>query len=131
MTKLEQEIEKRGWELVKTRDDQKSLPISEISLSEFVHQFEEYATWDVMLKRAETISALFPQQQAELLLKEQAVIPESWRTFNIVFPGTIWKSVTGELHCPFLRWNGEAWCFDFYWFAYDFHHNDRFITKAK
>lgn len=123
-----EKLKKKGWELIKNTTDYTVQSATQLKLVEFVTQFEEYVTWGEMLKRAELNRAGYIQAQAEFLLAHAATLPLEWRIYNLIFPGTIWKSITGNLHCPYLVWKNGAWQLGFYWFLYDFHHNDRLLT---
>lgn len=115
-----------GWNLMNDKD-QDRLNIDKFSLYPFVTSSEEYATWDMMLNRAKNIAAYGNQDLAEQLLNEQKNIPEDWKKHNIIFPNTLWKSVTGHILCPYLSFKDNKWTLNYYWFLYDFHHNDRFL----
>lgn len=117
-----------GWELIANESEQKIVRASELKTVEFVHEFEEYVTWDELLKRAKSSNSMYTQDQADLLLDESETIPIEYRQYNLIFPGTIWQSLTGNFHCPYLVWRDNKWCLDFYWFLYDFHHNDRLLA---
>ena len=115
-----------GWNLINDKN-QELFSISKFTLYQFVTSAEEYITWDMMLDRAKGIGAYGSQNLAEHILEEQNNIPEEWKKYNIVLPNTTWKSVTGHSLCPYLSFKNNKWVLQYYWFLYDFHHNDRFL----
>lgn len=115
-----------GWNLMIDRK-QELFSVSKLSLYQFVTSAEEYVTWDMMLARSRNVRAYGSQNFAEHLLENQNGIPKEWEKFKIILPNTIWKSMTGHSLCPYLSFKNRRWTLNYYWFLYDFHHNDRFL----
>jgi hypothetical protein len=117
----------KRWEITENRYFKFGC-VNQLGIIPFVFEHEEYVTWYDMLDRSVIYGAVGNQAFAELLLLESEAILPSWREFQLVFPFTIWKSNTGHLHCPYLYYNNNSWMMSYYWFLYDFHHNDRFVS---
>lgn len=129
MSKYEEIALEKGWKIIENKPDCiASFDTKDLKIFQFAGLNEEYVTWDLMIKRAKESSAVGSQGLAELMLKYQIDIPEEWRLYNLIFPHTIWRSTTGHMLCPFLSFKEGAWCLSYYWFLFDFHHNDRFLV---
>ena len=115
-----------GWKLFEESQEEIK-DINDFSLYPFVTSSEEYATWDMMLDRARKFNAYGSQNIAEYFLSNQKNIPTEWQKYNIIFPNTTWESSTDHKLCPYLSYRTDKWVLDYYWFLYDFHHNDRFM----
>ncbi len=100
-------------------------------LAEFLKQGESYVKGDVMAGRAKEIGADLGQKHAEFLLENQNLIPEDYRKFYLVFPGTIWRDSGGGRRVPYLGWNGKQWYLCFYWLDDDWLGNDRLLRPRK
>jgi hypothetical protein len=124
------DLRRYGWNLIDDEGDVPLLPAPDLCLVAFVNCSEEYVTWDEMLKRARQARAVSTIANAELLLLAPLAIPEGWRTYRILFPGTVWRSRTRQLHCPGLTWSNDAWQLELVWFLFDFHATDRFIRPG-
>jgi hypothetical protein len=49
----------------------------------------------------------------DYLLKNQHLIPESWKGKAIFFWGDIYRSADGGLYVRYLYWNGDEWCWSY------------------
>jgi len=101
-----------GWELIENIDTQ---GVPELEPAEFLHEGETHIKGDVMFGRAVELGNRAGQQHAERLLSRQEIIPEEWRKFYLVFPGTKWCNSLGFLLVPYLRWYGARWYLDWDW----------------
>lgn len=71
----------------------------------FLNDEESYITGDEMDERAKELEANLGQQHAEYLLEHQSDIPEKFRNYYLVFPGTKWRNPGGRRGVPCLDWD--------------------------
>ncbi len=123
----------------KTRDGWKYLsdtkePTGELALElvEFLKEGETFINGEELIKRAEEKHILLGQRHAEALLKNQGTIPEEWRRYYLVFPGSVLQIIPrGARRVPYLSWDGRRWCLLFHWFGNDFHSGGRLVGSRK
>lgn len=77
---------------------------------ELVYPLKEGASWgrnDDVLRMARSIGANLGKYHLLFLLRHHKEIPEEYKEFHILFPGTIWRpSGRGDAsYFPVLRWN--------------------------
>ena len=82
-----------------------------------------------LLERAKKISALVGQHHAEALSKSQNVIPEEWKEYMLIFPGTVWLTPNGGYYMPYLYWleNQNCWLLSFGRLDRDFGSHNRLV----
>ena len=68
---------------------------------------------ELVIRARGDLKANWGQQDAEFLLDNQHLIPESFRDRYIVFTGTIWQGRGGDPIVAFLNWNGSKWHLNF------------------
>jgi hypothetical protein len=96
-----------GWELVENVElSDKKLTLQ---FDEFLKRDESYVKGTIMMDRAKGMGSLAGQLHAERLLDQQESIPKELRNFYFVFTGTVWCNPDGDLHVPYLYWNGVKW----------------------
>jgi len=120
-----------GWEL---KSDNGKMLVGTVTLELFEVLQEgdgDYISGDEMMKRAQKLGVDWNQKTAEFLLTNQHLIPESWRGYYIIFPGTVWQGSDGCHRVPYLHWRGRRWALDFYWLGYDWGEDDRFLCLSK
>lgn len=127
MMSQKQMLHEIGWGIESDRDEDVR-SACRLAVRQFVMPCEEYATWDVMQDRAAGCGALGTQRLAEFLLRNSDDIPAEWRAYALIFPQTVWTSITGHALCPCLEFRDGAWMLGYHWFLYDFHHDDRFLV---
>ncbi|OGZ61016.1 MAG: hypothetical protein A2919_00760 [Candidatus Spechtbacteria bacterium RIFCSPLOWO2_01_FULL_43_12] len=113
-----------GWELVQDGPQRHSSSLSPIG---FLLPDEEYIWLKELRERAIAFGAYAGQSTAEWLFDNQDVISAKWRRFNLVFPATMWRDLTGSLRIPYLAWTGEQWDMMFYWADQKFNSLDRIM----
>ncbi|MEK7537295.1 MAG: hypothetical protein AAB584_02540 [Patescibacteria group bacterium] len=85
-----------GWELVE--DATSPVGTLELELSEFLKQGEDSVKGKVMRERAKKSGPMMlGERHARALFEKQERIPEAWRKFYLVFPGTVWRPVCSVL----------------------------------
>jgi len=117
-----------GWELVE--DAATPFGILELELVEFLKQDEEYVHGNIMRERAKS-GLMLGERHARALIEQQENIPEAWRKFYLVFPGTVWRNRDGGPRVPYLLWFGGGWGLGFHWLKYDFPRYARFVSLRK
>lgn len=80
-----------------------------LELIEVLQGDESYVAGDELIKRALSLRALQGQRCAEALLRHSDNIPEDWRPFILLFPGTVWETLEGDEYIPCLVWREGGW----------------------
>ena len=117
---------KDGWELM---EDVPFPGTGEATfvLAEFLKDDESAVRGDVMVARAKEMGGMTGQWHAEQLLTRENDIPEEWREFYLVFPGTVWRDPRGDHDIPCLRWNGDRWYLHWFWLVDCWDSDVRFV----
>jgi len=100
---------KQGWKLRRDVGKVTLLPIIGLELVSFYLPREKMVTGFELMERAQKMGANLGQLQAEYVLINQIFIPENWRSFVLLFPGTVWIT-NSKIHynaIPLLEWNKE------------------------
>jgi len=118
-----------GWELVE--DSTAPVGTIELELNEFLREGEEFVKGEVMRERSKQLGFVLGERHARALLKRQDRIPEAWRQYYLVFPGTVWRDHDGFLGVPYLRWYGGQWDLGFRWIGGDFCRSGRVVAPRK
>lgn len=114
-----------GWELVEDVREPAEIAIGDLRLATFLNHDEQYVTGDTMRERAKNIGANLGQRHAEHFLDHQEEIPESYRPYWLIFPGTVWRGRDGALLVPCLHWDGGRWLLSFDWLGHRFRSHGR------
>lgn len=101
--------------------------------AELVEFLEEKKSIDgyAMLSRATEIGDCLDQHHAEAILRNSEMIPEDWRRYILVFPGTVWCDHNGYHLVSYLSWNTFGWYLNFYWLDLNFNRIHRFVRLGK
>lgn len=102
-----------------------------LELVEFLKEGETFINGEELVKRTKKKDVLLGQRHAEALLRNQDVIPEEWRNYYLVFPGSVLRSSLGDRRVPYLFWNDGRWCLYFYWLELHFRSGDRLVFPRK
>lgn len=118
-----------GWKYLSDAKE----PTGELTLElvEFLEQGETFISGQELVKRAKKRNALLGQRHAEALLRNQGVIPEEWRNYYLVFPGSVLQDPGSYRGVPCLAWRGDRWCLDFGWLGDDFDSGGRLALPRK
>lgn len=119
---------KDGWKLLA------DVPLGgepTLELAEFLRDGESYVSGEIMLARAMELGQMAGQSHAERMLVLASKIPESWRAFVPVFPGTVWRDQDGDRFVPYFYRYGGRWfllwhCLDGGWGR-----DDRLVRLSK
>lgn len=106
--RLPKGMKEDGWKL----KGDTSFPLGgelRLELVEVLQGNESYVAGNELKKHALSVKASQGQQCAETLLLHSDKIPEDWRPFILLFPGTVWESPGGDEFIPCLAWREEKW----------------------
>lgn len=126
---FQHDMTKEAWELVE--DVEGTQYPHQLELAPFLLKGESYIKGEELVERAKKMQANLGQRQAEYLLDHQDKIPEEWRQYYLVFPGTTWRGRGGFRSVPYLRWDGERWCLGFAWLGSVFDSGDRLLRPRE
>ena len=99
----------------------------ELELIKFLEPSESYIKGDVMFDRAKRLGNRAGQQHLERLLAQHDSIPEEWRPYYLVAPGTKCRLSVGDLIVPCLYWRGGKWGLIWDWLGRQWRSNDRLV----
>lgn len=106
--------------------------VRNLELVPFLKRGEYYVNSEEMARRARVeLDANFGQHDAEWVFAHQHEIPEEFRKFYLVFPGTIWQASSGSRCVPCLNWVGERWCLDLGWLVRGWFSYSRLVRSRK
>lgn len=124
---FDRDMQQEGWKLKNDREIRDGEFILE--LLDFFQKKESHVSGNELVKRAKEKDALFGQRHAEALLRNKDKIPEKWRKYVLVFPGTVWRDSRGDLRVPCLRWHDRCWDLCFGWLAPGFYSHCRIVRS--
>ena len=127
---FDRDMSAEGWKLesdVDVVEGRFELP----ELVEFLQEEESSIHGEEMLKRAKAKDCLLGQRHAEAFLRNQEAIPEEYRKYYLVFPGTVWVDLGGDRFVPYLYWGGGRWCLGFSWLVLAFPRRVRLVRSSK
>lgn len=103
-----------------------------LELAEFLRDGESYVKGEIMLLRATELGQMAGQRHAERMLGLVSKIPESWRDFVLVFPGTVWQGQNGNRTLvPYLYWYGFKLHLRWIGLDNDWLRNNRLVRLSK
>lgn len=108
-------------------------PTGELTLElvEFLEKGENSIGGEVLVRRAKQKNVLLGQRHAEALLENQGTIPQKWRKYYLVFPGSVLQDSTGHRIVPIICWGGGCWYLDFLWLKRIFSSDARLVGSRK
>lgn len=114
-----------GWKLVENAGS----PAGTLTLclAEFLECGEKFVSGEVMRERAKKHNWVLGEVHARALLDAQDRIPEDWRLFYLVFPGTIWRCPEGRFRVRYLYWGGRRWGLDWVWLERSWYRGVRLV----
>ena len=124
---FDRDMRNEGWKLEKDITDPSGTLTLE--LAEFLRQGESSVKGDVMADRAHFLGANLGQHHAETVLRNQNLIPESWRAHYLAFPGTVWWG-SRRRYVPCLGWGGGQWFLRFGWLECDWNSDYRLLSPS-
>ncbi len=124
-------MRKEGWTLIEDVTEPEQISITGLEIFSFLKEGEDHISGEKMQSRAENMGASLGQRHAEYLFEHQAEIPEVWRRFYLVFPGTVWRGPHGGMDVPYLRWDVEQWHLGFCWLERGWDSGGRLLRPRK
>lgn len=118
---------KDGWRLLENVAEPTELKRNDLELVPFLRGDESYIRGRELRRRAKNMKCNFGQATAEYLLAHQSDLPEKFRDYDIVFPGTAWHVRDGYSRVPYLYWYHGQWRLGFAWLDNDWGGADRFL----
>ena len=122
---------KDGWTLIEDVSEPGEISISSLELLSFLKSGESFVSGNTMADCAKENGANLGQRQAEYLLSHQEDIPQEWRQYYLVFPGTVWQAAHGYRGVPCLGWDGGRWDLRFGWLGSVWDAGDRLVRFSK
>lgn len=92
-------------------------------LFNFLKPDEKYISSEEMLKRGG--DKMLGKEEYEYLLAFPDKIPTEWQKFYIIFGKDLKRDSVGDLHVPYLRFEGGQWVLGFDWLGYNWDDDDR------
>ncbi len=108
--------------------------LGRLELVPFLKKGEKDIGGEELVARARgELKANLGQRHVEYLLDNQHLIPEKFKGYFLVFPGTIWQRRDDHLRVvPCLGWEGSyEWCLNFRWLEGRYHSRSRLVRLGK
>lgn len=100
---------KDGWTLIENTP-RRITSVRDLELVPFLKKGESYVNGEEMVRRARVeFDANYGQEDAEYVLEHEAEIPEEFRSYYLVFSGTVWQDSHGDRDVQYLHWRGRRW----------------------
>jgi len=126
------DMRKDGWQLL---EDCGFIPaitsVADLEPVSFLRDGEARVNGETMATRAKELKVALGQKQAEYLLEHQGEIPEEFRKYYLVFPGTVWLGSDGYRLVPCLDWDGDKWCLSWIWLDVGFWSSDARLVRPR
>ena len=122
---------KDGWTLI-GNTQRHIASVRDLEVVPFLKKGEDYISGEEMLRRARVeLDANYDEEDAEYVLEHQYEIPEEFRPYYLIFPGTGWLDLQGIHNVPALYWNDERWNLGFFWLTSGWRSLGRFVRPRK
>lgn len=122
---------KDGWTLIENTP-RRITSVRGLELVPFLEKDESYVNGEEMVRRARVeLDANYGQEDTEYVLARQDEIPEEFRSYCLVFPGTVWRDAYGYRRVPYLIWYGKRWLLNFDWLRRVWYSSDRLVRLRK
>lgn len=102
-----------GWELLVDQPEPDRISADSIELAIFIEEGQPDLIGEDMVEHVLAIKSKLGQRHAEYLIDHQQVIPEEFRRYSVIFPGTVWTDSVGNHYVPYIRYRQEVWTLDF------------------
>jgi hypothetical protein len=109
----------QGWTLVEDTPSPLVIDPLRIEVIKFMYRDSTHVSGPEMRRRAAILGGMLGQRQCEALIRK-AAIPEEWRKYHLICPGTVWGFRPQISVVPFAYWNGGEWCIDYWWLSNHF-----------
>lgn len=123
---------KKRWTLLEDTRDPWPISIGNLELvSFFMDDDGRTIGGEKVVARAVGLNANLGQRHAEYMLEYQNEIPESFRNYVLVFPGTKWRDRQHIRAVPCLKWRGERWHLEFHRLDAYFFSSDQLLRSRE
>ena len=102
-----------GWSLLEDQPDPNMISADSIELVMFIEEGQPDLIGEDMVEHVLAIESKLGQRHAEYLIDHQQIIPEEFRRYSVIFPGTVWTDSVGNHYVPYIRYRQEVWAIDF------------------
>jgi hypothetical protein len=102
-----------GWELLEDATEPARISGETIELVPILNEEDGYILGEEMVERTRALAGRLGQRHAEHFLDNPQEIPESFRQYSLIFPGTIWVGKDRNHHVPCLVWRQGQWDLQF------------------
>ena len=102
-----------GWELLEDQPEPDRISADSVELAIFIEEGEPDLIGEDMVEHVLAIPSKLGQRHAEYLMDHPQVIPEEFRRYSVIFPGTVWTDSVGNHYVPYIRYRQEVWALDF------------------
>ncbi len=108
------DMRKYSWNLLE-HQPRRITSVADFELIPFLKNGESYIRGEEMLRRARGQNVDLSQEDAEWLLDHQHEIPEEFRTYYLLFLGSVWQIRNRDCFIPYLHWGDGKWCLSWVW----------------
>jgi hypothetical protein len=102
-----------GWKLLEDQSEPSQISADTIEMALFIEEGEPDLIGEDMVEHVLAITSKLGQRHAEYLIDHQGIIPEEFRRYSVIFPGTIWTDNVGNHYVPYIKYRQEVWTIDF------------------
>ena len=102
-----------GWELLEDQSEPTQISGETIELALFIEEGEPDLIGEDMVDHVLAITSKLGQRHAEYLIDHQGAIPEEFKRYSVIFPGTVWMDKVGNHYVPYIKYRQEEWSIDF------------------
>ena len=110
---LQNDKSSEGWKLLKDQSEPAQISADSIELVIFIEEGQPDLIGEDMVEHVLAIESKLGQRHAEYLIDNQQAIPEEFRRYSVIFPGTLWTDSVGNHYVPYIRYRQENWTIDF------------------
>lgn len=105
--------------------------ISKLELVELLKQEEEWINGEELVDRAEELNASLGWKDLKFLFEHPDQIPEDFRSYYLIFTGTLWRDGNGYRRIAYLFWVDGSWLVLFFWLGSDFNSDGRLLRLGE
>lgn len=110
---LQNDKSTEGWQLLQDHSEPGQISADTIELAIFIEEGQPDLIGEDMVEHMLAIESKLGQRHAEYLIDNQKAIPEEFRRYSVIFPGTIWTDSVGNHYVPYIKYRQEVWTIDF------------------
>jgi hypothetical protein len=102
-----------GWQMLEDQSEPAQISADSIEMVLFIEEGQPDLIGEDMVEHVLAIPSRLGQRHAEYLMEHQGMIPEEFRRYSVIFPGTIWTDSVGNHYVPYIKYRQEEWTIDF------------------